>query len=106
MIHGEIGPPEDRTQRGFSDCGIVTIRCEDCGQKLLDIQITMTNATLKSMGNNEIKTNIACHCGICGGISVVCSIEGTFAPGVAEDSLCMDFVCEKDNIHVFRVWRK
>ncbi len=93
---------------GLTDEGCMDIDCADCGQDLMVLQKTKSNATLIQEGESPIKTVILVLCEICGGRSYLKTVEGQFYPGSPNDEMGFEPVDADEWDHadiVFKAWK-
>jgi len=100
---------DDRDRRelqGLQDGGVVTFECNDCGVKLLCLQLT----SIKGESTAKVLTRVAVQCGLCGGFSSVEQISGKFHPGAPSDEMIFDVVDNDNDVLstdvLFKAWRK
>ena len=91
---------------GLTDEGCLIIDCADCGQDLLVLQKTKSNATLIQEGESPIETTILVLCQTCEGRSYVKTVEGQFYPGSPNDKMGFEPVSTdgRDVDVVFKAW--
>lgn len=100
---------QNKQPLGLCDRGIIIIVCADCGETLLNLQLTDVN-TNACDSSQQVETKIAVKCGVCGGFSHVYKIDGQFYPGSPTDKMGFD-VCDNEagapcvDI-LFKSWRK
>lgn len=97
---------EDKTLKGLQDRGIVDFSCQDCGKKLLVLQLTATPAS----DDANILTRVVVKCRDCSGCSYVEQIRGRFHPGAPSDDMAFDILSDTDGIPshdvLFEAWSK
>ncbi len=92
---------------GLTDEGCLKIDCADCGQDLMVLQKTKSNATLIKEGESPITTKVLVLCDTCEGRSYVQTVEGQFYPGSPNDKMGFEPVDtnEWDVDVVFKAWK-
>lgn len=97
---------EDKPLKGLQDKGVVDFLCEDCGKKLLVLQLT----AIPSSTDANILTRVVVKCRDCGGCSYVQQILGQFHPGAPSDSMAFDVLSDADGVPdhdvLFEAWSK
>lgn len=96
---------EDRQLKGLQDKGIREIKCADCGESLLCLQLT----DIKDGERSQVITRVVVKC-LCDGYSHVEQVFGQFHPGAPSDQMAFDVLDNDTDAPeadiIFKAWRK
>lgn len=97
---------EDRQLKGLRNQGLVVLKCANCGESLLCLQLT----SIEGDTQTRVLTRIAAKCGLCNGFSFVEQVDGQFYPGAPSDDMAFDIADDDTNAPevdvLFKTWKK
>ena len=97
---------EERKLKGLKNDGIVEIKCNNCDEYVLCLQL----ANSENNGQSSVITRVAVQCYSCGSYSDVKQIVGQFYPGAPNDHIAFDIADDDANAPeadiIFKAWKK